>query len=257
MDKYWKKFFKQNNNVNNEKVEIVEEPHKYTLSQNIGYIIVMGLLLSILGSIISTQTKVYIDAENSKIPESRQLNQLVVLLKDSQNKKSDLEKQLIKLRQQMNDINKGKLPESLADNQLQKLYQISGLTALTGKGIIIKLDDRNNNTKTSANSDAFVQSDDILKIINELKASGSKAISVNNLRLVTTSEIVTAGSNIMINQTRLVPPYIIKAVGPTDTMIASLKMRGGIIEYLEVFGIKVDIKEKSDITIPPFTGSLS
>jgi uncharacterized protein YlxW (UPF0749 family) len=207
--------------------------------------------------IVSTQTKVYIDAENSKIPESRQLNQLVVLLKDSQNKKIDLEKQLIKIRQQFNDISKGKLPESLADNQLQKLYQISGLTSVAGKGIIIKLDDRNNISKASANNDALVQSDDILKIINELKASGAKAISVNNLRLVTTSEVVTAGSNIMINQTRLVPPYIIKAVGPTDTMIASLKMRGGIVEYLEVFGIKVTIKEKPDITVSPFTGSLS
>lgn len=255
MNLHWKFPLKKLNEAPVQEIE--EEPHKYTLSQNISYISVMGLLLCVLGLIVSTQTKVYIDAENSKIPEARQLNQLVVLLKDSQNKKNDLEKQVIKLRQQFSDISKGKLPESLADNQLQKLYQISGLTSIVGKGIVVKLDDRNNIAKASANNDALVQSDDVLKIINELKASGAKAISVNNLRLVTTSEIVTAGSNIMINQTRLVPPYIIKAVGPTDTMIASLKMRGGIVEYLEVFGIKVTIKEKADITVPPFTGSLS
>lgn len=255
MDKYWKYFFKRSNIAKDP--EVIEPPHKYSLLENIGYSITVGMLLCILGLIISTQTKVYIDAENLRIPESRQLNELVVLLKDSQNKKTDLEKQLIKLRQQYNEINKGTLPASLSDKQLQKLYEIAGLTSVKGQGIIVKLDDRNNISKASANNDALVQSDDILKIVNELKASGARAISINDLRLVTTSEIVTAGSNIMINQTRLVPPYIIKAVGSPDTMIASLKMRGGILEYLEVFGIKVTIKSQPDIIVSPFTGSLS
>ena len=216
-----------------------------------------GIILLLLGLIISSQTRIYIDAENSKIPETRQLNELVVLLKDSQNKKIELEKQLIKIRQQYNAINKGSTPASLSSNQLQKLYEIAGLTAVKGKGIVVKIDDRNKTTRVTSGNDAFVQSDDILKVINELKASGAKAISVNDLRLVTTSEIVTAGSNIMINQTRLVPPYIIKAVGPPETMKVALNMRGGIVEYLQVFGIQVNIEIKPDVAVQPFTGSLS
>lgn len=228
-----------------------------SMRQNIGYICSMMVVFLVLGLIISTQTRKHIEAENSGIPASRKLDELVLILKEAQSKKTDLEKQLTGLRQQMHGFNKGSLPTGLSNLQFQKLYQIAGLTSLKGQGIVLKIDDSGNVGKTTPDNDGLVHSDDILKIINEIKASGAKAIAINNQRLVTTSEIVTAGNSIMVNQSRLTPPYTIKAIGPTDTMISALKMRGGIVEYLEVFGIKVNIEAQPDISIPPYTGSLS
>ncbi|MFH0703103.1 MAG: DUF881 domain-containing protein [bacterium] len=234
-----------------------EPTKKYSLAQNIGYFIAMGGLLLILGFIISIQTKKYIEVRNSEIPAERRLNELVLLLKESQNKKTELEGQLIKLRQQVQKLGKESLSSRLADRQFQKLYQIAGLTTIKGKGITIKFDNDKNLKKIPLNNnDGFIQSDDLLKVINELKASGAKAIAINNQRLITTSEIVTAGNSIMVNQSRLIPPYLIKAIGPSDTMISALKIRGGIVEYLEAFDIKVHMETKSDIIIPPYTGNL-
>ncbi|MDD3014552.1 MAG: DUF881 domain-containing protein [Candidatus Gastranaerophilales bacterium] len=242
------------------KIKMIENEQNIktnSIRQNIGYICSMMIVFFVLGLIISTQTKKHIEAENSGIPAARKLDELVLILKEAQNKKSDLEKQLTRLRQQMHSFNKESLPAGLSNRQFQKLYQIAGLTSVKGNGIILNINDSGNIKISSPDNDGLVHSDDILKIINEIKASGAKAIAINNQRLVTTSEIVTAGNSIMVNQSRLTPPYIIKAIGPSNTMISALKMRGGIIEYLEVFGIKINIEIKPDLTIPPYTGSLS
>lgn len=244
---------------------MAENQQENRKSRGAGYLISMGMILLLLGTIISSQTIRHIQVEKSRIPETRQLDQLVILLKETKNKKIDMEKQLAKLRQQVHDMDTKSLPAGLSNPQLQRLYQIAGLTSVKGFGIEIKLVDGSTADKSFQgysqdnnliNNDGLIHSDDILKIINELKAAGATALSVNNQRIITTSEIVTAGSSIMVNQARIIPPYVIKAVGPADTMISALKMRGGIAEFLEAFGIQVSISKKSDITVTPYTGSL-
>lgn len=225
------------------------------IKANPGYYAVMGLLLISLGLVISAQSKKYVQAQNSSIPQARKLDELVLILKESQSRKKLLEKQLSDMREQMNNISKGSLPKGMASEQLKKIYESAGLTPVAGEGIIITL--QNDNSADSLNNNnGTIQSDDILKILNELKSSGATAIAVNNQRIVTTSEVVTAGNNIVINQTRIFPPYVIKAVGAQNTLSSAMKMRGGIIEYLEVFGIKVGIKAKGNVSVPPYTGSI-
>lgn len=227
-----------------------------TIGQNIGYLISVGFVCTVLGFIISAQVKSYLQAEKIRIPETRKLDQLVMILKDTQNRKSHLEHQLLSLKKQINVLHKKEaLPENLFNKQIKKLREVAGLTALKGNGVIIELD-QDNNEKLTEYNDGNIQSDDLLKIVNELKASGAKAICVNNERIVTVSEIVKAGNNVMVNQTRLSSPYVIKAIGEPDTMIAALRLRGGIIESLEVFGIKVKIEKKPGLKIPPYSKNL-
>lgn len=227
---------------------------------DIGYITTMGILFLILGIIISTQTQKHIEAELANLPVERQLNGLIDLLKETQNKKAGLEQQLDKLKQQVNVLNKQSNSRGLSNQQFKFLYQIAGLTPVNGEGIIIKLEDQKpeavSKNNELLNNDGLLHSDDLLKIINELKAAGAKAIAINDQRLVTTSEIITAGNSILVNQSRLIPPYIIKVVGPVDTMFSSLKMRGGIVEYLEVYGFKINIEKKSNLKIPAYNKAL-
>ena len=244
---------------------MAENQQEIKKSRSVGYLASMGIMLLLLGAIISSQTIKHRNAEKSRIPETRQIDQLVLLLKDTENKKNGMEKQLARLRQQVHEMDVKSLPAGLSNPQLQRLYQIAGLTSIKGLGIEIKLVDASITDKSFQgysqdnnliNNDGLIHSDDILKIINELKAAGATALSVNNQRIITTSEIVTAGSSIMVNQARVIPPYVIKAVGPADTMISALKMRGGIAEFLEAFGIQVTISKKNDLKVTPYTGSL-
>lgn len=224
---------------------------------SLGYIGSMSIVCLLLGLIISTQFKNHVELKRTGLSSSRQLNELVMILKETQVKKTDLENQLSALKGQIKYLNNQPNPLSLSRDQFKKIYQIAGIFPVKGSGIVIEINDsriqKSNNDKLFIN-DGLVHSDDLLKIINELKASGAEAISVNDQRIITSSEIITVGNNIVINQTKLAPTYIIKAVGSTESMISGLKIRGGIAEYLEVFGIKVNIYKKSDLTILPFHG---
>jgi len=221
-----------------------------------GYIISMGVLFLFIGITISSYSKNKIETESLKKAPSRQLEELVALLKESENKKTDLENQLNTLRKNINSAQKSS-KSSLSKLQLEKIYRLAGITEIKDKGIIITIDDSKSSKMASSNNDGLIHSDDLLKLINELKSAGSTAISVNNQRLVTTSEIVESGGSIMINQTRLSSPYIIKAIGDPEILKASLEFRGSIVEYLRFYGISVNINAKPHIiTISAYTGKI-
>ena len=100
-----------------------------------------------------------------------------------------------------------------------------------------------------------VLNEDILKVINELRAAGAEAISLNDQRLISTSEIRCAGPTISVNNTRVAAPFVIKAIGNAKSMEDAIKMRGGVAETLSVWGIQVDIKKDNNIVIPAYKGA--
>ena len=134
----------------------------------------------------------------------------------------------------------------------------AGLTALTGSGVIVRLDDSTVKAKTGENPNLYlIHDDDLLKVINELRAAGAEAISVNGQRLIGTSEIRCAGPTLSVNNVRSAPPFEVRAIGDTDSLEQALKMRGGVAETLSVWGIQLEIQKTSDVYIPPYKGSLS
>lgn len=133
----------------------------------------------------------------------------------------------------------------------------AGLTPLIGPGIIIKLEDSKLKAKPGEDANLFlVHDEDILKITNELFAAGAEAISVNNQRMVGTTEIRCVGPTISINNTRIASPYEIIAIGDPDALESALKMRGGIVETLKFWGIRVNITKSTEAEVPGFSGSI-
>ena len=60
----------------------------------------------------------------------------------------------------------------------------------------------------------------------------------------------------LLYSVKLAPPFIIQAIGDPDTLETSLKMRGGVIESLQVFGIQVNIKKQDKVEVPAYTGPI-
>lgn len=134
----------------------------------------------------------------------------------------------------------------------------AGLTALSGPGVIVRLDDSSVKAKKGEDPNLYlIHDDDLLKVINELRAAGAEAISVNGQRLTGTSEIRCAGPTLSVNNVRSAPPFEVRAIGDRDSLEQSLKMRGGVAETLKVWGIELEIESSDDVYIPPYEGTLT
>ena len=79
------------------------------------------------------------------------------------------------------------------------LMLASGQTAVKGPGVIVTLDDSKKMVKNDDPNLYLIHDEDMLKVINELRAAGAEAISINGQRLTGNSEIRCAGPTISVS----------------------------------------------------------
>lgn len=215
--------------------------------------IILGILLAVQ---FQTQQSI------SQAVPTRRVEELASMLKEYKDQQKALDREEMKLKEQLNKSNLGteKVSNKLTSDELTKTSILAGSTKVTGPGIEVILDDSTKPPKEGEDPNLYIiHNEDILKVVNEIWAAGAEAMSVNNQRLTATSEITCAGPTISINQTRLAPPYVITAIGNPNTLSAAMQLRGGIVEALKYFakqyGIIVKIERKEQIIIPEYTGS--
>jgi uncharacterized protein YlxW (UPF0749 family) len=175
---------------------------------------------------------------------SRQLGDLVVMLKDAKSEHQRLSAQADALARQLASQ---KTPKGVTVGPQWPL--------LTGPGVEVVISDSAKPLSKGENPNiAIVHNEDLLRIVNELRASGAEALAINDQRLVESTEISCAGPTILVNKSRLTPPFDIRAIGNPDTMLAALQLRGGVVEYLQFYGIQVNISKKPNVLVPMFQG---
>lgn len=166
----------------------------------------------------------------------------------------DTEKERDNLRAALREMTEQQEKESHVAN-LADLEMTAGLVGLTGPGLVITIDDSKRTAKAGENMNLYVIHDeDILRVVNELRAAGAEAIALNGQRLTATSEIRCAGPTLSVNNVRSSAPFEIIAIGEVTTLENALKMRGGVVDTLKVWGIQMAISPQSAVEVPPFNG---
>lgn len=209
--------------------------------------IAMTVVCIILGVMISLQYKSVnynqsmASYENMRLDELK--NELILL----QNQKSSLQERLEELEAENQTYAKVKAGDSEAaqqiQNSLKKARIFAGLETVKGAGLVVTLDNY---------ATIKVQDYDILNIVNELRASGAQAISVNDERIVAMTEIREAGKYVMINGKQFKAPFVIKAIADPDNLEHSLTMIGGVVELLKEDLLNVTLKKEDEIIIKKF-----
>lgn len=135
----------------------------------------------------------------------------------------------------------------------------AGLTDITGSGIIITLKDAPSKNDAYKVIDGqlmdihdmrnFIIHDiDIVNILNELKMCGCYAISINDERIISTSEQICVGPTVRVNKRKYAPPYIIKAIGDANTLFSAMN-NSEYINFLRKNKLDINIKKEQEITI--------
>lgn len=213
----------------------------------------VGLVLGVLLSVQFRVTK-----ETLKSPQIHRVQAVGAKIDEARSDRDKKQDQINKMRADLDKmaagVELGALREELVRSRIE-----AGLSGVYGPGIEVTLNDSNAVVKPGENPNLYVLHDeDILKVLNELRAAGAEALAINNQRVLATSEIRCTGPTILINRNqRLTPPFVISAIGNQDNLTNSLKMRGGVIETLQFWGIQVSIKKVSQVNIPALSGTIS
>lgn len=205
----------------------------------------MFLVCLIVGTMISTQFR---SAEHAKQSVNQQrAEDLAEKLKNAEKENKELTNKLEELEVQGTSGD----PKLLNDLKIK-----AGEVALTGPGVIVTVDDSQVKPKNGENLNLYViHDDDLLRLLNELRAAGAEAIALNKERMLDVSEVRCAGPTVSVNNTRFTPPYEIRAIGDPKTLESALRLRGGVVETLKFWGINVNVKRSDKVEVPAFKGT--
>lgn len=227
------------------------------------YIPVVALLSFILCFLITLQVRTIKQSESDilRLKNENELrdeiNEWKDLYETATYKIKDLE---TKIAEYKNNASNSDNAVALLNNEIEDLKILAGIETLQGPGITVTLDDTRAINKIAADAGFYdpnvyvIHDSDILMVINELRAAGAEAISVNGQRIISQTEIRCVGPVIQINGIRLTAPFKISAIGAPDLLASSLKLRGGIIDSIEQSDIDVIIEKFDVIKIPKVEG---
>lgn len=212
----------------------------------------------ILGIIISFQIKLVQKKILNGYAPNQRANQLIVKLEKVEDEKEKLQQEVNTLTDELKSLKTSVSKENLLiknlNDKLDKIKLFAGLTKVKGTGVEIIID----NSKTEYNSNNNIVNDYnlILSLTNELNAGGAEALSINGQRVVNTTEIRTAGNNLMVNKVSLIPPFKIKAIGNSKILSASIDQRFGLASIIRQKGYFIEINEKTEVIINKYDSSI-
>lgn len=209
---------------------------------NLKKIIALVMVSFSIGFMVSLQVKATQNALKTSTQYQRLENLADILLR-TENERDALKQEVTRLKSQGNT----------SGDVSEEANIMAGLAPIKGPGIEITLVDSKKKLGNDTDTNLYIIHDeDLLKVLNELKAAGAEALAINDQRLIATSEVRCAGPTVTVNNTRIAAPYVIKAIGDPLTMENAINMRGGVAEALSVWGIQLDVKRSNNIVIPGY-----
>lgn len=124
---------------------------------------------------------------------------------------------------------------SVISQDLENAKFLAGLTDVTGPGVIVTLNDskkRFPDAPLAVQMGGIVHDTDINQVINELKAAGAEAVSLNDERVVALTAVRCAGPTVYCNNSPQTPPYVIQAIGDPTVLAQAMRLPGGIYDQL-------------------------
>ena len=134
------------------------------------------------------------------------------------------------------------------EKELTEYNRLLGYTDVTGKGIVITLQD-------SDSTGDLIHYIDLVEVVNELFNQGADAVSINNQRIVSTTAISCNGNVVKINNEKVSVPFVIKAIGSPTELYSTMLRPNAYLDFMKNDGIRVKVEKKDSITVPKYTGT--
>jgi uncharacterized protein YlxW (UPF0749 family) len=143
------------------------------------------------------------------------------------------------------------------------LVDAAGLTAVTGPGLTVSLDDAPRQDGVDAASrnpdDLVVHQQDVQAVVNALWAGGAEAMTLMGQRVISTSAVRCVGNTVVLHGRVYSPPFVVRAIGDTRAMRTALDDEPGVQlfkSYVDQYGLGYSVRRSAALTLPAYEGTL-
>lgn len=215
---------------------------------NLAVAMVMFIVCVTLTSVMLMQFKTVEETDITDIENMREA-ELRKTLSEWKTKYEDVYSQLEDTNQKIAEytgkIEKNEAASELIDKELEQSNIAVGKTDVYGEGVIVTLRDTDE-------SEEKISASDLLKLVNELRYAGAEAISINDIRVINTTDIfdIRNYTYITVGQQRIEAPYVVKAIGNQNYLSSILNLKdSGFVDQYKNDGKSVEMETSKKVEI--------
>lgn len=208
-------------------------------------IFTIGLACFVLTYVMFMQFKIVKETEIAGIENLRE-SELREKLSTWEDKYEETNTKLEEVNQKLQEYKEKRASNQeaseLLNKELLQAQTLAGVTQVKGNGVVITL------KSSPETEEEVINMDTLVKLINELKLAGAEAISINDQRIVTMSDIfeVEAGS-ILVDGKRVIAPYVVKAIGDQKYLESALTTKN--VGFIDQYAKNATIERQNNIRI--------
>jgi uncharacterized protein YlxW (UPF0749 family) len=148
-------------------------------------------------------------------------------------------------------------------SRADKSREAAGFTALAGPGLIVELNDAPWRSDSLVPDDArsddlVVHQGDVQAVVNALWAGGAEAMSIMNVRVLSTSAVRCVGNTLLLHGRVYSPPFKITAIGDPTALRQALAASEGVRLFRDaVAHYHLGYREtvEANVTVPAYDGA--
>lgn len=217
---------------------------------------ILFIVFLLFGMILTMQFRTILIAQQQSSASDTSVQTLSVELEQIRREGIQLLEELTRLEEEIDEIvsqwgNDNNPMISGLQMEISEAQLYSGFLDAKGSGVVITLNDAPAREEMDP-EDLIIHDIDIIKILNELRAAGAQALSINDERIMATSTQLCMGPTILINKNRYPVPYVIKAIGDPEALYTAVEENADVLIMRGVYNIRVDVQKEQEIIIPGF-----
>jgi len=228
-----------------------------------GWSVGVPLIGLVAGLLFTTSART---ADGTQLRDDRR-PQLAQLIADKRVRLDAREKAAAKLRAAV-DQDSARLaevdePVKEARQEADALRAPAGFTALHGPGVTVTLNDSSRRASdlgpnAPGNDDLVVHQGDVQAVVNALWAGGAEAMSIMDVRVISTSAVRCVGNTLLLHGQVFSPPFKITAIGEPTAMRRALDSAEGVQQFRDAvadFGLGYTETVERNVTVRAYDGS--
>ncbi len=156
---------------------------------------------------------------------------------------------------------------AVADAQAagERGLEAAGLTAVSGAGMVVTLDDAPRRADGSLPvgarpDDLVIHQSDVQAVVNAMWAAGATGVAVMDQRLIATSAVRCVGNTLLLQGRTYSPPFVVSAVVDSAAVREQLFASPQIAIFRQVvdaFGLTYEVRDRPSVELPAYDGPLA